>query len=115
MEKNETKLTSEVYESIMDVLVRDIVELKKQQGEAISKVSIEKEALIYYKKILKQAKMNVKLSRDRLRTEKKNLRKINDTLNTRNNSITELNYVITLEEEKTIDLNEYSIEQTKRR
>lgn len=115
MEKNETKLTAEVYENIIDTLVRDIVKLKKQQGETINKISITKEALIAYKKQLKEAKKNIRVTKTRLRTEKSNLRRINDTLNTRNHSITELNYAITSEEERTIDLSEYSIEQPKRR
>jgi len=115
MEKNETKLTAEIYEEIIDTLVKDIVKLKRQQGETVSKISVTKEALIAYKNQLKQAKKNIRITRNRLRTEKSNLRRINDTLNTRNHSITELNYAITSEEERTIDLNEYSIEQPKRR
>ena len=42
MEKNETKLTAEVYESIIDTLVRDVVKLKREQGETISKIAVEK-------------------------------------------------------------------------
>ena len=115
MEKNETKLTAEVYGNVVDTLVRDVVRLKKEQGETINKISITKEALIAYKEQLKQAKKNIKESKKDLKTQKSNLRRINDTLNTRNHSITELNYAITSEEERTIDLNEYSIEQPKRR
>ena len=108
MEKNETKLTAEVYESIIDTLVRDVVKLKREQGETISKIAVEKETLNSLKTELKKLKKAIKSS-------KTNLRRINDTLNTRNHSITELNYAITSEEERTIDLNEYSIEQPKRR
>lgn len=115
MQKNEIKLTAEVYESIVDALVRDVIKLKREQGEIISKITVEKETLIAYKKQLKEAKKNLRTTKKVLRTEKSNLRKINDTLNTRNHSITELNYAITSEEERIIDLNEYSIEQPKRR
>ena len=47
--------------------------------------------------------------------EKNNLRRINGTLNVKKYSIAELNCAITSEKEKTIDLNEYSIKQPKRR
>lgn len=115
MERQETKLTAEVYENVVDGLVRDIVRLKREQGETIDRISVTKEALIAYKKELKQAKKNIRISRKSLKTEKSNLRRINDTLNTRNHSITELNYAITSEEERTVDLNEYSLEQAKKR
>ena len=115
MENNQTKLTAEVYGSIVDGLVKDIVRLKKQQGETINRISVTKEALIAYKNQLKQAKKNIRVTKTRLRTEKNNLRRINDTLNTRNHSITELSYAISDEQERTIDLSEYSLEQTKRR
>lgn len=115
MEKKETKLTTEVYESIMDDLIKDVVQQKKEQGETINRISVIKEVLITYKAQLKEVKKNISKTKKTLRTEKSNLRKINDTLNTRNHSITELNYAITSEEERTIDLNEYSIEQPKRR
>lgn len=115
MKKNETKLTVEVYESIINDLVKDIVELKRQQGETIDRISVIKDVLNTYKAQLKDVKKNIAKTKKTLRTEKSNLRNINNTLNTRNHSIVELNYAIKAEEERTIDLNEYSIEQPKRR
>ena len=115
MEEREIKLTTDVYESTVNALVSDILRLKKQQGETIDRISIEKEALIAFKKQLKQLKSNSRLSKKTLKNQKRELEIINDTLNNRNHSITELNYAITAEEERTIDLNDYSVEQPKRR
>jgi len=112
MEEREIKLTTDVYESTVNALVSDILRLKKQQGETIDRISIEKEALIAFKK---QLKSNIRLSKKTLKNQKRELEIINDTLNNRNHSITELNYAITAEEERTIDLNDYSVEQPKRR
>ena len=40
MESNEVLLTEELYETIVEKLVSEIVELKRQKGEAISKIDI---------------------------------------------------------------------------
>lgn len=115
MAKNETNLTVDLYENIINTLVNDVVKLKKEQGETISKISVEKEVLVTLKKQLKETKKEIRTARKSLRVGKSNLRNINSDLRTRKHSIAELNYSIGLEEPVVIDLDEYAINQPKRR
>ena len=102
---NETLLTEELYEEIVSNVVKDIVSLKKEQAESLSKISIQKEALKNLNDQLKLLKKNIKTNKKTLRTEQSNLRKINNKLNNKNNRIVELNNSFVTEEESYIDLN----------
>lgn len=114
-ETNEMVLTTEVYENLISGLTGAIVRLKKQQGQTITEIEAQKEALKILKEQLKQTKGEIKARRKKLKLQKKSLRAINGTLKTRHNSVNELNFAIASEEEQVIDINKYSIEQPKRR
>lgn len=112
---NETVLTTQIYENLVTKLTGDIIRLKNAQGETITEIQAQKEALKILKEQLKQTKKDIRTRRRSLSLQKKSLRQINGTLRIRNNSVNELNFAIRSEEEQVIDLNRYSIGQTKRR
>ena len=114
-ETNETVLTTQIYENLITKLTRDIIRLKKAQGQTITEIEAQKEALKILKEQLKQTKKEIRITSRKLSLKKKSLRAINGTLRVRNNSVMELNSAITSEEDQVIDLNRYSLEQAKRR
>lgn len=112
---NETVLTTQIYENLVTKLTADIIKLKNQQGQTISEIEAQKEALKILREQLKQTKKEIRTRKQTLSLQKKSLRAINGTLRTRQNSVNELNVAITSEEEQVIDINRYSLEQAKRR
>jgi len=114
-ETNETVLTTQIYENLIAKLTGDIIRLKKEQGQTITEIEAQKEALKILKVQLKQTKKEISITKTKLSLQKKSLRAINGTLKTRHNSVNELNFAIASEEEQVIDINRYSIEQPKRR
>ena len=114
-EKNETVLNTQIYENLINKLTADIIKLKNAQGETITEIQAQKEALKFLKEQLKETKKDIRSRRKSLSLQKKSLRQINGTLKIRHNSVNELNVAITSEEEQVIDINRYSLEQTKRR
>ena len=115
MNKNETLLTQELYESIVQNTVREIVTLKQEQGETLNRISIEKETLKKLIEQLKLLKKDIKASKKTLRSEKSSLRNINESLNIKNTRIGELNNSFVTEEESYIDLNSFSNKETSKK
>ncbi|MBR6690699.1 MAG: hypothetical protein IKL65_05150 [Bacilli bacterium] len=107
-EKNEILLTSELFESIVDDISKEMVELKKQQGSTVKTINVEKELLKSLKSKLKEIKKDIRETRLIIRSQKRNLRNINNGLTTKKNNIIELENTFVTEEESYIDLNLYS-------
>lgn len=116
MEDNrESLLTNELYEIIIEKLVKDMVELKQDKDSTLSRISIEKEVLKELKEQLKLIKKNIKNSKRNLRIEKNKLININDKLNEKNHTITDLNYKYISEFDYCVDTSEYIEPEPKKR
>lgn len=114
IEETEVTLTSSVYENIIEQLVNEVVRLKKEKGEKISRIDILTETLKSLKKEFKNIKIKIKDARKDLKEEKHNLSMIIEELNQKNHSITDLNYRFIENEECRIDLEEYGLTNKKR-
>ena len=97
MENNETLLTNELYESIMQNLIKEVVDLKKSQSDTISRLAIQIETL-------KALKKDIRITRRKIRENKSNLRTINEELSKKNHIVSDLNYSFITEGDSYIDL-----------
>lgn len=107
MEKNEVVLTEEIFQNIQNKVIGEIIELKKEQGVYIDKITVQQEVLHSLKNELKQLKGKIRANKKSLNSEKRKLSKINKELSRKNNSIIEVNSNFIDEEEKTINLNNF--------
>lgn len=108
MEKNETLITAEVFETIVNQVTREMSELKIKQGNTINSIANEKEILKSLKTKLKSIKKDIRETKTNIRSEKRNLRTINNALDTRRNNIIDLENSFVREEETYVDLNVFS-------
>jgi len=111
----EILLTQEIYKKIMDSITSEIVKLKQNQSETISKISIEIETLNELRKLLKQTKKDIKTSKKNLYNYRWSLAKTNDSLRNEYDLMKGLSDQFISEEESYIDLNYYQSEDVKKR
>ena len=105
---NEVLLTDEVYTSIIEKTVREILELKKQQGETLDSISASKEVLKKLKVELLKTKRAIKSSKKNLREEQRKLSKINNDLSIRNSVLMRTNSEFLLGEERYINPQDFN-------
>ena len=107
MKKNEVVLTEEIFQNIQNKVIGEIIELKKEQGIFIDKITVQQEVLHSLKNELKQLKGKIRENKKSLNNKKRKLSRINRELSRKNNSIIEVNSNFIDEEEKTINLNDF--------
>lgn len=107
MENNETLLTNELYESIINQLTKEVVDLKKSQSDTISSLQVQIEILKSLKQQLKSIKREIKTSKKRIYKDKSNLRLINEELSKKNHIVSDLNYSFITEGDSYIDLDAF--------
>ena len=92
MANQEILLTNELYESIRQSLINEVVDLKKAQGDAISNLDIQIEMLKSLKKQLKSIKRDIRSTKRKIHENKSRLSSINEKLNQKNHIVIDLNY-----------------------
>lgn len=115
MENQETLLTNELYESIMNKLTKEVVELKKSQSDAISSLQLKIEILKSLKKQLKETKKDIRMTRRKIHETKSSLSSINEQLNHKNHIVADLNYSFITEEDCYINPQEFLEDGAKKR
>lgn len=107
MENNETLLTNELYESIMQNLIKDVVDLKKSQSDTISNLDIQIEMLKSLKKQLKSIRKDIRSTKRKIHENKSYLSSINEKLNQKNHIVMDLNYSFITEGDSYINLESF--------
>lgn len=110
-ENTNVVLNEELYENLMSNSMQSIKNLKAEQTECLSKISIQKGVLKNLLHQLIELKTNIREIRRTLKNEKRHLKLVKKNLKLAKNSIVELNTNFISEEEISINPREYTLKK----
>jgi hypothetical protein len=113
--KEQTALTQEVYEEILQGTKTKITELKVEQNEHSNKISQQLQYLRELRAEYKQTGKKIKLTKRALKEEKRKLHKTDNKMRHQSGLITKLNKAFITEGEKLINVDKYKGTKSKKK
>lgn len=101
--ENEVLLGKELYQEIVNGLISEVVRLKTEQGDSLTKIELEKETLVNLKTNIQDTKKKIKISKGILFDTRIRVWKINRELSKKNKSIVIINKSFINEGEDSLD------------